>query len=173
MQRLRIEHSTVALASPKEVWREVTLVDITGVGHPKYLSLLGIPQPLRAEVVQPGVGGARIAYFSNGLRFSQEITAWDPPIYYAFTFKPDPGFRVGYFLDLSDGPFLMKAGAYRMTPAGEGTRISLSSDYELNGIMGLLLRVPVRIVLHLFQSHLLKGIRANAERRAGKRNERD
>ena len=153
-------------ASAESVWQEVTQVDFASFRHPTYLSLLGIPRPMRADVLRPGVGGVRIAYFSNNLRFSQEITEWQPSERYAFTFKPDPGFRVAYCLDLSDGPFRMVAGAYRISRTELGTRLSLSSQYELRGALGACLRLPVRLVLHLFQLYLLRGIRTNSERRA-------
>jgi len=154
----------VAVAAvPERVWHEVTQVDIASFRHPTYLSLLGIPKPLRAEVVRPGIGGARVAFFSNNLRFSQEITEWQPFERYAFTFKPDAGFRVAYCLDLSDGPFRMVAGAYQLIRTDAGTQLSLWSEYDLRGLVGTCLRAPVRLVLHLFQTYLLRGIRANSE----------
>lgn len=159
-----IEHSIPINASAPSVWQHITEVDIASFRHPAYFSLLGIPKPLRAEVIEPGVGGTRTAFFANGLRFSQEITAWQPFERYAFTFRADPGFRVGYLLDLSDGPFQMKAGTYRIIPGQTGVSLSLSSEYELEGLVGLLLRVPVRLVLALFQRYLLRRIKANAER---------
>jgi hypothetical protein len=165
IERLSIEHSVDVAASAESVWREITQVDIASFRHPRYLSMLGIPKPLRAEVLRPGVGGARTAYFSNNLRFSQEITEWQPSERYAFTFKPDPGFRVAYCLDLSSGPFRMLAGAYRISRTELGTRLFLSSEYELRGVLGACLRLPVKLVLHLFQTYLLRGIRTNSERR--------
>jgi hypothetical protein len=140
-------------------------VDIASFRHPVYLSTLGIPKPLRAEVVQAGVGGARIALFEHNLRFSQHITEWQSGERYAFTFQADPGFRVAYLLDLSSGPFRMIAGAYRIVRVDGGVTLSLSSEYELRGVAGALLRLPAMVVLHLFQTHLLRGIAANAERR--------
>src|SRR5262245_1152775 len=164
-ERYRIEHSVDIAASAPCVWREVTQVDIASFRHPAYLSVLGIPKPLRAEVMQPGVGGSRTAFFSNGQRFCQEITEWQPCERYAFTFNPDPGFRVAYCLDLADGPFRILAGAYQLRQVEKRTRLCLASEYELRGAMGACLRWPVRLVLHLFQSYLLRGIRTNSERR--------
>ncbi|MFN8457513.1 MAG: SRPBCC family protein [Anaerolineae bacterium] len=164
MPTYTLEHSTQIHASAETVWQHITEVDIAAFRHPAYFALLGIPKPLRAEIAQPGVGGARTAFFSNGRRFIQQITEWQPYERYAFTFQADPGFRVAYLLDLSGGPFQMKAGTYRLTPKQEGVWLSLSSQYELYGLSGVCLWVPVRLVLALFQRYLLRGIKANAER---------
>lgn len=162
-RRYRVEHSVQVAAPPETVWREITQVDIAAFHHPAYLAILGIPKPLRAELLRPGLGGVRVAHFSNGRRFCQEITAWQPPDRYAFTFKADPGFRVAYILDLAAGPFRMVSGAYELRRTSRGARLTLSSEYELRGPLGACLYMPVRVVLQLFQISLLHGIRANAE----------
>lgn len=164
IKRYRIEHSAHVAASPEAVWQEVTQVDIAAFRHPAYLALLNIPKPLRAELLRPGIGGVRIAHFSNKRRFSQEITEWQPPERYAFTFRAEPGFRVAYMLDLAAGPFRMLAGAYKLSRTAHGTQLTLWSEYELRGAAGACLRLPVGLVLHLFQAYLLRGIRTNAER---------
>lgn len=168
---LFLNNATHINASAETVWRHITDVDIASFRHPAYFALLGIPKPLRAEVLTPGVGGKRTAFFSNRRRFTQEITAWQPYEHYAFTFRADPGFRVAYLLDLADGPFRMKAGTYYLKPDQGGVRLSLSSQYELYGLVGLCLRFPVRLVLALFQRYLLQGIKANAERQDKKLNQ--
>src|SRR5215470_6475435 len=96
-----ISHSVQICAPAECVWRHITDVDITSFHHSPYLYALGVPKPLRAEIIDAGVGGSRIAYFDNDKRFSQEITAWKYLEQYSFTFRADPGFRVGYFLDLA------------------------------------------------------------------------
>ena len=166
-----IERSIRINAPAKVVWQHITEVDIASFRHPAYFSILGIPKPLRAEVIEAGLGGARTAYFANGLRFVQVITEWLPHERYAFTFKADPGFRAAYFLDLSSGPFQMKAGSYRIVPGSNGIWLSLTSRYELRGVVGAFLSLPVRVVLTLFQRYLLRGIKVNAERDAVKANE--
>lgn len=163
-----IENSILITASAETIWPHITNVDIASFQHPLYFSLLGIPKPLHAQVAEPGVGGVRTACFSNGLRFSQKITDWQPFERYAFTFHPDPGFCVAYILNLADGPFRMKAGAYRLASSPDGVRLSLCSQYELCGLAGWCLWLPVRLVLKLFQRYLLRGIKANAERQASK-----
>lgn len=170
MERLskthRIEHSASIHAPAAIVWNHITEVDIASFDHPPYLALLGIPKPLRAEVTKPGVGGRRTAYFANGRCFTQEITIWQPYEQYDFTFHADPGFRVGYLLDLSDGPFQMIAGSYSIVPDKHSVKLFLASEYALRGFFGWCLAIPVWLVLHLFQRYLLRGIKANAEREA-------
>jgi hypothetical protein len=164
-----IRHNTLINASAACVWQHITEVDITAFPHPPYLTLLGIPKPLRAEILQDGVGGSRIAHFVGGKRFTQEITEWQPATRFGFTFRADPGFRVGHVLDLSDGVFRMASGAYTIIPQENGVTLVLESQYTLHGLVGFLLALPVRLVLNLFQAYLLAGIKANAEREYGAR----
>jgi hypothetical protein len=167
-----VEHtieSAIPIRAPADVvWQEITQVDISSFRHPLYLRALGVPKPLNAVVLATGVGGARVAYFSNGLRFSQEITEWHPNASYAFTFVADPGFRVGWFLDLGTGPFQLRSGAYRIRQTNSGIELTLTTRYVLSGVFGIILKLPVVLVLNLFQRYLLSGIRRNAERRSAK-----
>lgn len=161
-----IKNWTAVRAPAELVWQHITQVDIASFDHPPILALLGIPKPLRAEVTRPGVGGRRVSYFENGRTFTQEIITWQPPTRYDFTFQASPNFRVGYWLDLANGPFQMAAGSYRIVPGQGGVQLFLTSQYQLRGFLGWGLALPVRLVLGLFQRYLLRGIKANAERDA-------
>ena len=87
--------SSASVRAPiANVWEQITNVDIHSFPHPRYFRFLGIPNPLRAEVIDSGVGGQRIAYFDTGKRFVQRITVWEPNREYAFTFNPEPGFAM-------------------------------------------------------------------------------
>lgn len=165
-ERTITQHITID-APAETVWEQITQLDISAFRHPPYLAILGIPKPLRAEITSSGVGGARIAFFAHGRRFTQEITAWEPQKLFAFTFEADPGFRVGHVLDLAAGPFRMVSGAYRLAPSPQGITLELESRYLLTGWIGALLSWPVRLVLWLFQRYLLHGIKANAEKGNG------
>lgn len=145
------------------VWQNITEVDLSKFEHPRILNLLGVPKALRAEFRGKHAGGLRIAYFSNDKKFTQKILEWAPHSHYSFTFEPDPGFRVAYFLDLQNGPFRMKSGAYRLRNAQDVVELELESSYELEGVLGMILALPVRVVLLLFQRNLLLGIKRNSE----------
>ena len=133
-------------------------MDIASFRHPLYLRIFGVPKPLNAIVLASGVGGARVAHFSNGLRF--------PNASYAFTFHADPGFRVGWLLDLNTGPFRLRSGTYRLRQTAFGVDLTLTTQYCLSGVVGTMLRLPVRLVLHRFQRYLLSGICRNAEQQS-------
>lgn len=160
-----IESAVFVRAPAERLWLAVTQVDIASFRHPIYLRALGVPKPLNASIEAPGVGGARVAHFSNGLRFTQEITEWTPCESYAFTFCADPGFRVGWVLDLGDGPVRLRSGAYRLRARDGGIDLTLTTRYSLSGLSGAILRLPVALTLYLFQRYLLSGIRRSAERR--------
>lgn len=168
LRRYQIEQMTAVYASAELVWQHVTEVDIASFEHPAMFALLGIPKPLRAEITKSGVGGKRVAFFENGRTFTQTITTWQPHTQYDFTFQASPNFRVGYLLNLADGPFQMTSGSYRIMPDGNGVQLFLASTYQLRGFWGWCLAWPVRWVLNGFQRYLLRGIQANAEREAGR-----
>jgi len=149
-------------ASTENVWDQITNVDIHSFPHPRYFRFLGIPNPLRAEVINTGVGGQRIAYFDTGKRFIQQITVWDPLREYAFSFNPEKGFKVAFFFDLSDGIVQIPTGSYLLTREANSTAIRLGTEYSIDARFEPLLAFPVRIILRGFQRYLLKAITHNA-----------
>ncbi len=60
-----------------------------------------------------------------------------------------------------------------LAPGPGGVRLSLASQYALYDLAGGCLRVPVRLVLALFQRYLLRSIKANAERQDKPLNKRN
>jgi hypothetical protein len=150
-------------ASPETVWQHSTNVQLGQFSDPLLFRFLGIPKPLRAELVSTGEGGERIAYFSSGKRFLQRITSWKPHREYAFDFNPEKGFRVGHLFDLSDGPFRIPGGAYRLELNETGTRLHLATTYSIHKIAAPLFYLPVRLVLKAFQHYLLRSIKKNSE----------
>jgi hypothetical protein len=165
-KRSRVVRSMVSSASVRapiaNVWEQITDVDIHSFPHPRYFRFLGIPNPLRAEVIDSGVGGQRIAYFDTGKRFIQRITVWKPHREYAFTFNPEQGFKVAFFFDLADGIVQISTGSYVLDEEGASTTIRLGTQYSIDRRFAYLLGLPVWVVLRGFQGYLLKAIAHNA-----------
>jgi hypothetical protein len=156
--------STIDISGkPETIWHNITNVKIEQFSNPKIFRILGIPRPLRAELLIKGEGGKRIAYFDSGKRFIQEVTTWKPYKEYSFNFNPEKGFKVGYLFDISDGIFRILNGAYFLTTNKNITTLQLSTNYSIDRRVYFLLNIPVRLILKIFQRHLLTSIKKNSE----------
>jgi hypothetical protein len=150
-------------AKPETIWENITDVQIEQYSDPFIFKVLGIPKPLKADIISKGVGGQRIAYFDTGKRFIQKITTWKPFDEYSFEFNPEQGFVVGHIFDLSDGVFRVPNGTYILTVNNNITTLQLSTTYSLDKRVYLLFNFPVRLILKAFQRYLLRSIKNNSE----------
>ncbi len=148
---------------PETIWDNITNVQIEQFSDPITFKLLGIPRPLRADLLVEGEGGQRIAYFDTGKRFIQEITTWKPLKEYSFNFNPEKGFKVGYFFDISDGIFRVPNGSYFLKDKGDKIELQLATTYSLDRRVYYLFNIPVRLILRAFQKYLLSSIKKNSE----------
>ena len=156
--------STVFVQSdPGVTWDHITDVRIGSFKDPWYFKLLNIPKPLRAEITKNGVGGQRIAFFDNGKRFIQSITAWREFKEYSFTFNPERNFVVGYFFDLSSGLFRILQGSYSLKKDKGRLALELKTTYSIHKSSHWWLALPVKFVLLVFQRYLLRSIKKNSE----------
>jgi hypothetical protein len=158
-----IGSSIIINSRPETIWSNITNVNLAQFSDPAIFRLLGIPKPLKAEIISEGKGGRRIAYFENGKRFIQEILIWDPYNEYSFSFNPEKGFKVGYFFELSEGVFQIKTGAYYLAANGQATTLKLLTSYSIDRRLYFLFNIPARLILKLFQRYLLKSIKRNSE----------
>ena len=147
----------------EKVWDNITNVRIEQFSDPLAFKLLGIPRPLKADLLTEGEGGQRIAYFDTGKRFIQEITTWKPLKEYSFNFNPEKGFIAGHFFDISDGVFRVPNGSYYLIQKGDNIQLKLSTTYSLDTRVYFLFNIPVRMILKAFQKYLLTSIKKNSE----------
>ena len=158
-----ISTSIDIIAQPEIIWENITNVKIEKFSEPIIFKILNIPKPLRAEIISEGKYGKRIAYFENGKRFIQEILEWNPFFEYSFSFNPEKGFKVFYWFDISMGRFRILSGSYLLTRKGEKTTLKLNSTYSINSRFYYLFKIPVKIILQVFQRYLLTSIKKNTE----------
>lgn len=162
MEFTTLSSSISVLAPPETVWRNITNVRIDSSAPPRLFTLLRIPKPLHAELIEEPADRRRVAYFANGKRFTQQITSWKPLESYAFTFHADSGFRVAFVLDLADGPFRLASGEYHMAQGNDGIDLTLTSTYFVGGPLRLL-SLPIATVMRAFQQYLLCAIKRSCE----------
>ncbi len=156
-----VHNAIILKAKPDDIWQEITNVAVADFDFPWLFRLLEVPKPLSAEVIKEGVGGYRVAKFSNGAEFHQNILEWEVNKKYRFQFNATKNFRVGYWMNLSKGPFQIVTGGYDLLQRDDGVFLILSSNYQLHGLLGAIMHIPFRMVVYGFQKHLLKGIAHN------------
>ena len=156
--------STIDIHSlPEKIWENITNVKIEQFSDPLIFRLLDIPKPLKAEIISEGAGGSRVAYFNTGKRFLQRIIVWKPFMEYSFSFNPEKGFTVCYFFDLSEGFFRISEGTYLLTRNEQSVTLKLITTYGIYPRVYLLMGLPARLILRLFQRYLLTSIKKNSE----------
>lgn len=148
---------------PEKIWDNITNVKIEQFSDPLIFKILDIPKPLRAEIISEGQGGSRIAYFDTGKRFMQKILVWKPFQEYSFSFNPEKGFRVCYLFELSEGVFRISSGAYFLTTNSNSINLKLVTTYSIDKRLYFLFKLPVRLILKIFQRYLLTSIKKNSE----------
>jgi len=157
-----ISSSIEISAQPSVVWSNITNVQIEQFSDPLLFRILDIPKPLKAELVSEGKHGKRVAYFKNGKRFEQEILEWKPFEAYSFSFNPEKGFKVLYWFDISTGVFRILSGSYLLVDKGQNITLELSSNYSIDRRFYFLFKLPVKMILKVFQRYLLVSIKRNS-----------
>lgn len=133
--------------------------------------VMGVPRPLGARLVGKGVGAARLANWSNAIKFREVINDWEPGkrIGWRFIFDDLNGWA---FTDRHLMPdsqyFRITTGGYALTPLKDGTtRVTLTTNYwmqtPVNGYSGLW----GELFLGDIHDNLLAMIKARAESRSG------
>lgn len=72
-----VTSSVTIAASPNEIWSHILSIDSIAVPKP-LLMYIGLPIPVRCQLVGSGVGAKRTCYFEKG-SIEETITEWSPP----------------------------------------------------------------------------------------------
>lgn len=153
-------------ASSEVVWANIVRVpDISLDERQLRLShIVGIPQPLTAEVDHDGLGGVRHAVYDNGLAFEEVITVWEPNRMLRFTIRaldvealPPPFNQWG-------GPFEAFEGTYQMETLEDGrVRLHLSSLHRLNTRINAYGGLWTDYLMWDLQQYILEIVKARCE----------
>ncbi|RYE26314.1 MAG: hypothetical protein EOP45_04030 [Sphingobacteriaceae bacterium] len=150
-------------SSIDNIWDKITNVEIEEFNFPWYFRFLNIPKPIRAKILEEGIGGKRMAYFDNHKTFIQEIITWEKNKTYSFTFNSEDTFRAGYFFNIFKGIFSISKGTYYITVVDNHNQIELETDYFIRKGFGWILNKPIYMILTLFQGYLLNTIKITSE----------
>jgi hypothetical protein len=155
-------------ASVDTVWRNVTRV--APISREEYggtwATLFGIPYPVEATLTEDGMGGMRGASYSDGLRFNEEVFAWNPPRSFSFTIKVDPTGKVNMPFNAIGGKYYDVIDAqYVLEPQPDGTvLVRLSSRQRVTTRFNGYATLWTDFLMDDLQSGILRVIKGRAER---------
>ena len=118
-------------AAPERVWQHLNFPTGIQPGELKdgFAYRIGVPYPIEARTLQPGVGGRRQLVWQRGVRFEETITAWQQNRHIAWTYHFTPAsFPPGSLDDhivIGGRYFGLEDTAYTLTPEAGGTRLGI------------------------------------------------
>jgi hypothetical protein len=131
-QELRVQRSVLIHAAPAVVWQLINYP--TGIA-PRELDggvayRIGVPYPIEARTLQERVGGQRRLLWQRGVRFTENITDWQPMRHIAWTYQFDAdSFPPGSLDDhvvIGGRYFTLTDTDYTLTPEGRATRLTVN-----------------------------------------------
>jgi hypothetical protein len=91
---------------------------------------IGVPLPLEARTISGKVGGTRELRWARGIRFEEEITAWEPDSHIAWKYRFGPdSFPEGSLDDhivIGGRFFNLQSTSYTLSSEGSGTRLTIN-----------------------------------------------
>lgn len=125
-------------APPERVWQHINFPrDI----RPEELAggwayRMGVPYPLGAWTVEPRVGGLRELRWERGVRFQEEITAYDDGRHiawrYLFTADSFPPGSLDDHIFIGGRYFDLRDTGYTLVPEAGGTRLDIRVGYRIS-----------------------------------------
>lgn len=128
----QLHRSVYIDATPENIWQQLNFP--TGI-RPEELSggfayRIGVPYPIEARTLEPRVGGKRALVWQRGVRFEEEITAWEENRHLAwkYLFTPDsfPEGSLDDHIVIGGKYFGLEDTSYTLTPVAGGTRLDIS-----------------------------------------------
>lgn len=154
-------------ASPDEVWAHIIRVPaITAAEQAQSLfHLLGVPQPIEAQLISGEVGGLRYGRFAEGLLFVETITAWEKGQHIAFDIEPRHTAETRPPLRQIGGQvYDIHAAAYTIEPLAQGGVIlHLDGTYRLISHFNGYGRLWMDVIMRDFQNYVLRTVQQRAE----------
>jgi hypothetical protein len=97
---------------------------------------IGVPYPVEARTLQPGVGGMRRLVWQRGVTFDEEITAWEEGRHIAWRYLFDansfPPGSMDEHVEIGGRYFDLDDTSYTLTPEAGGTRLDISVKFRVS-----------------------------------------
>jgi hypothetical protein len=156
-------------ASREKIWDNITRVkEIPEEQDHGWLTHLGFPRPVKAELDYLGVGARREAVFTNGLIFHETVTAYEHGRKMVFTIKADPHEIPSTTMDehvvIGGQYFDVLNGTYELESLGpDHYRVHLYSHFKLNTTFNFYASWWARWIMQDIQNNILQVEKERAE----------
>jgi hypothetical protein len=168
-----VQNQIVIDANTATIWQDIMRVARIGEAEQqvRFYQLAGLPRPLEATLSRQDVGGVRAAIYENGLRFTEEIIAWEEQRSLTFTIVPDTSLVGPSSLPLKEigGHYYSPIEAtYTIEPLSDGkVLLHLSSKHRLSTRFNAYGGLWIDFIMSDLQSDILRIVKARAEAQAG------
>jgi hypothetical protein len=132
-----VKRNVFIKASPETVWGNII--------HPTNIKpyelkdgiayKIGVPYPLEAQVLSPSIGGIRKSVWERGVKFDEEITAFEKNKYiewiYHFGDDSFPSGSLDNHVKIGGTYFDLKNTSYSLMPENNGTKLEISVRFRV------------------------------------------
>ncbi|MBC3906575.1 SRPBCC family protein [Undibacterium umbellatum] len=126
-----IQKDILINASPETIWQLIN--------HPQNIQpeelksgfayRIGVPFPIQATTLEGKIGGKRELIWQRGIKFEEEITAWELNRHIAWTYKFNadsfPSGSLDDHIVIGGKYFNLEDTSYTLTPEARGTRLQI------------------------------------------------
>ncbi len=129
--------------------------------------IIGLPRPIGARLDGNGIGADRHVRWTDGIKFREQVTAWEPGrrIGWRFIFDDTKGWEYTDRHLMPNNPyFTITTGGYRMEPLSGGkTRVTLHTEYVIQTPVNAYSELWGQLFLGDVENNVLAIIKARAE----------
>ena len=133
-----IKHGIHISAPPEIVWQHINFpTDIKSTElDGGFAYRIGVPYPIEARTLNPGVGGKRHLVWQRGVSFDEEITSWEENRHiawkYLFNANSFPPGSMDDHVVIGGQYFNLEDTSYTLTPEMGGTHLEISVKFRVS-----------------------------------------
>lgn len=169
-----VEREIVVNATPDKIWPLLEGIPDVKNGEGAWnfsQDIIGVPRPIGAKLVGKNVGADRLAKWTYGINFREQITQWEPnrSISWNFIFDNLEGWEFTDRHLLPDSHYYgVTDGGYAMTPISRSqTRVKIHTSYWVKTPVNTYSSIWGEVFIGDLENNLLALIKNRAENPSG------
>jgi Polyketide cyclase / dehydrase and lipid transport len=166
----QVTRSIIVDAAPDKIWPMLRGIPDVRPNEGRWnisQQIIGLPRPMGAQLAGNGIGADRHVRWTDGIKFRERVTAWEPGrrIGWRFIFDDTKGWEYTDRHLMPNNPyFTITTGGYRMEPMADGrTRVTLHTEYVIQTPVNAYSELWGQLFLGDVEDNVLAIIKARAE----------